>query len=713
MPENDAHSPRPDDAEPETPAEEANDPSENAEAPSKSSAEETADAAVVEKSSRGEESVSEDVKEKPAKKERKSGKSAEKRPSPKSAKKGEPSKPEKGKRSWLLARKHLQEASGFMISMILHTIVLVVLALWMLPQVIEDQFSPLVVETLDPLEEELETVELDESLEVGTEMTFTSAVAGPLSDSMDVSEPALEKAAVEESLEPVKVSLDASLGEFSRGTSVMERIGEGFRGQARSVVEGYGGAMDRITREIIWMLDESDVLVVWLFDESESMKDDQKEIAGRIARVYEELGLSGQAEGGALLSAICSYGEGFHELTKKPTGDVEKIKSAIDSIPIDPSGKESMCKSISEVINRYKRFATSGKRKLALILVTDESGEHEGNVANLERAIADARSARCTVYILGREAVFGYPYAFIHWRHPQTGRPHWLRIDRGPETAFVEQLQTDGFERRHDAYSSGYGPYEQSRIARETGGIFFMLPSVETKLVRSEKRKYELEAMTGYLPDLRGREEIFADRKKSKLQTLLWGVISTLNPYDKNAAKVIELRVHFSPDPQTFAKQAAAEQAKLPVYLQELARQTQIVEDARRLRREEPSPRWQANYDLLYAQLIAYQARTYEYGAYMAEFVRKPPAVPLKKPPNLSLTYWDLGSRKETLTGDKIKPYVDKATEVFEQIKKDHPGTPWASRAQWELNRGYGVRLNPRYEPPYKNVTDPVPIPKL
>ena len=218
--------------------------------------------------------------------------------------------------------------------------------------------------------------------------------------------------------------------------------------------------------------------------------------------------------------------------------------------------------------------------------------------------------------------------------------------------------------------------------------------------------------MTGYLPDLRARQDIFTDRKRSKLQTLLWTVISTLNPYDKNAAKVIELRVHFSPDFETFKKQVAQEEAKIPVYLQELARQTQIVEDARRLRLEEPEPRWRANYDLLYAQLIAYQARVYEYGAYMAQFVRQPPTIPKQRPPNLQLTYLDLYSRKETLTGDKIKPYVEKATELFEQIKKDHPGTPWASRSQWELNRGYGVRLNPRYEPPYKKVKDPIPVPK-
>lgn len=726
MPENDAYAPKPEDIELEQPVVEAGDPADAAQtssSPQRGGIDSSPLSAEGEPLSDGEgetgppydAALSEpvvDLPEESAVSPSDTGKHDPSKPGAKSDdKKGSAAPQRKGKGVLHLGRTQMQEAGGFLVSMILHAVVLIGLALWVLPQVIEDQFTPLVVETLDPLDEELETVELDESLEVGTEMAFSSAVAGPVEQAMDVSEPALEKAAVEESLQPVKVSLDASLGEIARSSGILQALPDGVFGQARSVVEGYGSAMDRITREILWMLEDSDVLVVWLFDESESMKDDQEEIAGRIARVYEELGLSGQAEGESLLTAICSYGGELHVQTEKPTSNLETIKSAIGAVPVDASGKESMCRAVSEAVNRYRRFATSGKRKLALIMVTDESGDHDGNVAHLEQAISDARSARCTVYILGREAVFGYPYAYIHWTHPQTGRPHWIRIDRGPETAFVEQLQTDGFERRHDAYSSGFGPYEQSRIARETGGIFFMLPSVESNLVHSEKRRYELEAMTGYLPDLRAREEIFTDRKKSKLQTLLWGVISTLNPYDANAAKVIELRVHFSPDFETFKKQVAEEEAKIPVYLQELARQTTVVEEGRRLRLEEPSPRWRANYDLLYAQLIAYQARVYEYGAYMAEFVRQPPVVPLKRPPNLSLTYWDLGSRKETLTGEKIKPYVEKATELFEQIIKDHPGTPWASRAQWELDRGYGIRLNPRYEPPYKDVTDPIPVP--
>ena len=44
-----------------------------------------------------------------------------------------------------------------------------------------------------------------------------------------------------------------------------------------------------------------------------------------------------------------------------------------------------------------------------MIVVTDESGERNDNESQLEQALAEAKAARCKIYVLGREAVFGYP----------------------------------------------------------------------------------------------------------------------------------------------------------------------------------------------------------------------------------------------------------------------------------------------------------------
>ena len=629
----------------------------------------------------------------------------------KQAKAGGSKKPRRG---WFRRRKVLQNLSSFLISLIVHAVILIVLAIWMLPSALNALAPSLVIVPLDDPVEPLESVFLEEKIVVGTKMEVSSAASGsPAGIVAEVSTPELSKSVLETAQYGTEIRVEGVLASAPSRGNMFKELPKGVLGQGRSIADNYGQAIDRITREILWMLEKSDVLVIWCFDQSESMKDDQREIAQRIERVYKELGLTHKVSGDMLLTAVTSYGEGFAVHTKKPTSDLGNIRKAIDSVPIDPSGKEMMCSAIGLCLERYRKFAVRAKRRLVLILISDESGDRKDNARNMERVVAEARSTGCKIFVLGREAVFGYPYAYMNWRHPQTLRPHWLSVDRGPETAFVEQIQTDGFRCRYDAFPSGFGPYEQSRIAHQTTGIFFLLPSLEAKLVRGEKRRYELETMSAYLPDLRAREEILGDRDNSKFRNTLFEVIWSLNPHNKDNAKVIEMRVSFSPDPKTFLKQVATEHGKARVYLQHLMQAEKVLEKIKPLREEESKPRWRANFDLTYAQMIAYQARIYEYGACLDTFVKNPKRVPLKKPPDLSMTYWAITTRKKTLTGETIASHVKRASELFKQVVKDHPGTPWAARAQWELDRGYGVDLAPHYEPAYKEVSNPIPVPKL
>jgi hypothetical protein len=463
---------------------------------------------------------------------------------------------------------------------------------------------------------------------------------------------------------------------------------------------------------------KGDVLVMWLFDQSESMKDDQEEIRQRIDRVYAELGITEAAKGDALLTSIGSFGENFMMHSKKPTHDIERIRAEIGQVPIDASGYENMCPAIGLMINQHRKVATSGKRLLMLIVVTDESGEQENNRANLELAVAEAKDAHCPVYFLGREAVFGYPWVHMQWVHPQTGGVHWLPIDRGPETGFVEQLQTDGFRRRYDAHPSGFGPYEQCRLARESGGIFFVLPSPEVDLVQRDDRKYELQALRPYLPDLGPRADYIAARDASPLRTALWQVINDLNPYRPDRGSVLEMRLQFSADPSAFAAEAQAELRKTEQYVKYLHAAEQGLESIQSRRDNEPSPRWRANYDLLYAQVLAYKVRLYEYGAYLTDFMRKPKEVPFRKEPNLTLGRWDMAHRQETITGDLTRGHIERSRELFQRVLADHAGTPWAARAQWDLARGFGIELQEVYYPPPNPnppppVTVTIPVPKL
>ncbi|HZN33167.1 MAG TPA: vWA domain-containing protein [Pirellulaceae bacterium] len=499
------------------------------------------------------------------------------------------------------------------------------------------------------------------------------------------------------------------------GRKLIDAVPDGQIGDSRAIVGGYQQALDRLTQEILWMLDKGPVLTMWAFDQSESMQDDQKEIRERIEHVYRQLGLLRSNNSGALETAVTSYGEKFLVHTRQPTHDYDEIRAAIAEVPVDKSGIEMMCSAILQTVAIHKQYAQRSRRQMALIVVTDESGERSDNDQHLEQVIAEAKAARCKIYVLGREAVFGYPYAHIRWVHPQTRNTHWIRIDRGPETAFVEQLQTDGFHRRYDAHPSGFGPYECTRMSQETGGIFFMLPSLETNLVRGQKGNYDLEALQPYLPDVRSRQEVKHDIDNSPLRTMLQKVIYDLNPYNPVAQKIIEMRVEFARDPQAFVRQARQEQAKAIVYIQYLEKAQQEVEKLQYMRSHEALPRWQANYDLLHAQIIAYQARMYEYGAYLEEFIKNPKTAPLTRPPNLTHVTWDIRTRHEIITGAKVQPYIERATAMFKKILVDHPGTPWAGRAQYELNRGFGVELIPDYDAPnpYTGSTPLVPVPKM
>jgi len=338
-----------------------------------------------------------------------------------------------------------------------------------------------------------------------------------------------------------------------------------------------------------------------------------------------------------------------------------------------------------------------------MIIVSDESGDTNTNISQTEAAIQACQAVKCKVYVLGREAIFGYPYAHMRYTHPETKTTHWLRIDRGPETPQPEQLQINGFHRRYDAFPSGFGPYEQSRIARQTGGIFFMLPSPEVQLVgRRPDVAYDADAMRPYLPDLSARVDYITDRDKSAFRKMIFQVISDLNPYQAGSrGQRVEVRTdQFPIDRAEFARVANTEMKKasdLIKYLQEAQKALESVADHRN---REKSPRWRANYDLIYAQCISYQARLQEYGWYMAEFIQTPKAIKNPLGPARPTNGWDVRTVPRLLKPEVTQATREKADALFRVIQKEYAGTPWAARASEELGRGYGIEIFEDFEDP-------------
>ncbi len=616
--------------------------------------------------------------------------------------------PRSGWRSWFYA------LSSWSVSLIVHMVLLIVLALWyvampvfQMPEMVAVAERPqeFLTQLLDQQQTPATNIAPRGALSESTsaEATHNAPITGA------VPQVKMDTAALDPDVQGPRIGPLNVAGVAARTFGI--DVSDEAPGDPQSVVDDMDEAMDRITQEILLLLSKGPVLVVWLLDESESMKDDQQEIRNKIQRVYRELGLTGATKGDALLTAVASYGAQLHIHSQRPSSDIEQIQRWFDQVPIDNSGEEQMCLSIGRTIRYFRRFARR-KRQMVLILVTDESGDHKGNATLLEPTLQEALSAKCRIYVLGREAVFGYPYAHFRWKDPKTGIVYWLRVNRGPETPFVEQLQTNGLWRRYDAHPSGFGPYEQARLAWKTGGVFFMLPSPEVNLVHRDDRKYALSRIRPYMPFLGRRDEYLAQRNRSRLRSVIWKVINDLNPYDKERAKYIIMREHFSLNPQEFRRQAQRELAKATMYMKYLNAAIKALEEVKEERERETDPRWQANYDLIYAQLLAYRVRMYEYGAYLEYFMKNPKQPRIKPPrPQLTVTFWDIRTRAKTITGEKTASEIRRAREALQAVIREHEGTPWAARAQWELRRGFGIHLVQDWDDPRRGKN--VKLPKL
>jgi hypothetical protein len=542
------------------------------------------------------------------------------------------------------------------------------------------------------------------------------------------------------SLQEPSVAVNLGQSAFPGAGGLGEDLGMGdVAGEGGAVVEGYGAALDQFSQELVRMMREQRVLVIWLFDESESMKDDQQDLKGRLHRIYEELKLvdkddafaakKGKGKDDAiLLTSIMSFGEKthFHLNKRRPTADNREIMKAVDAIPIDRTGAENTCQAIVQAINEYKAFAGAGQRKIVLACVSDESGD-DGMSPAFDEALNLAKKTRTSIYFFGRESVFGYPYAFVNWVHPQLETHHWLQIRRGPETPFAEQLQIDGFRVRRDASLSGFGPYEQVRLARNTGGIFFLLPNEEQNLNDFAKRKFAALDLKEFEPDLRSRREYAEERDASPFRRAVWDVIVQLNPYDpKNKDLEVDGGQWFSREAGRYEGAVSNQIGRATRMFLALSAAQQHLESVKGLRARETSRRWRANYDLILGQVMSYRVRMFQYFLGLEQFGR---GLPQRKFNSEKSNQWHVGvGASQMLKPDPVQLKALKVTEEaleqarkaataqYETVLREHPGTPWAVRAEREQRWGYGATFGERFwQPPVppKVQGTPVPVPNL
>jgi hypothetical protein len=617
-----------------------------------------------------------------------------------------------------------RETGGMVASLLVHLAILGPLAFWTM--VTQSDDLKIAIETMfaeeRPPEEFTREMSLDQQVsETLNVMEAGGAVTQAVGGSNSAVAAAQTKIENNEQIKDPQVQVNVGAIDTPGMDVLGDDLGEGeVTGEVGAVVEGYGAAMSRIAQELVRMMREQRVMCVWLFDESESMEDDRQFIKEEFRKIYDELGIASKKDNNLknskdkelLLTAIMSFGKATTAVLEKPTDDDKLIKSAIDKIKNDPTGAENTLAAINAAVAKYRAQANAQKRKLVVIVVTDESGDDDSENSDvLSETITNLKRTKTPIYILGRESIFGYPIARVAYKDPDLGLTHWLPIKRGPETADPECLQFDGFHERWDSFPSGFGPYTQARMCKETGGIFFILPSEEQNIVgqaAADKRKFAFLDLKEYNPDLNGRREYRQERDKSKFRAAIWNVIKTLNPHTDGQLHV--RTTHFESELAEFNKQGAESFGRAVRALSMLNAALADLEKVRPLRASEESQRWRAHYDLIVAQCMAYRVRLFQYLLALDQMKKNKTMPKDPKHNQWSISYvanqLEPDPEQVKLTKIDLKELQDqekKAKDQYEFVIKTHPRTPWANRAEWERNQGFGIQFNSFFwDPRYK-----------
>ncbi len=607
------------------------------------------------------------------------------------------------------------DAPAWLVSSLVHLGILIALALVTLRNEVRDLIRPPLDSSLTPLSkgsnEELTTIYADPAnvprdQAVGdTNATVSGPVGGGLGTGVGTGPPSATPvvggrgsgtARVGEGTSLPSVKVVSAVSGLSMLPAAPGRdLGGGgmIAGDVTFDSSDVGVALDQLAREILRHLQQHKLTVVWLFDESESMKDDQKAIREKFSRVATELrvNIDPKRKDQPLTHAIVGFGGDTHFELEKPTADIDLIGRAIDRLRVEPSGVENTLTAVRRVVEHYGGLVRKD-RKLLIVLVTDESGDDGGYIEEARQAVL---SKEVPVYIIGRQSLFGYSLARLRYEDPVTKDIYHPTIRRGPETADVEMLQWDGLHDRWDEQPSGFAPYELARLAKDSGGIYFLLPTEESMRARQREKAYSIKELKEYVPAYESRAAYNEKRHRSDLRGTMAEII--------NITKNFPYRRHFSVFPEQMIPQATEEYPKVTERLNILVGIEQRLRALKKARDREPEKRWQAHYDLMLAQVVAYQIQAYEYRACLKEMAANPPRPGRMPGPDL-IVEWVLDHSRDPKApkAETEKKYAE-AERLLKEVIEHHPKTPWADLAQDELNRGFSVsrgewRHNPRYD---------------
>lgn len=224
------------------------------------------------------------------------------------------------------------------------------------------------------------------------------------------------------------------------------------------IVKGVAGRVEKGDKAV----------VVWLVDTSSSLRTLGSPLAAAMRGAFTKPGVR---------HSVVAFGE-QSRLALKPTEGVEAAAKAVEALAAGPPD-DAIKNTLGNVREAAKLAASvSGRVPKFVVLFTQDNHDNEDN---LEATVRMLKSAKMTFLAIGPEAVYSDPY----WASALSGTTYFFDVKKirklgfdmkGPESAFVEFPYGWPYAVVDPCYTvpSGTGPYALVRLARETGGAYWL-----------------------------------------------------------------------------------------------------------------------------------------------------------------------------------------------------------------------------------------------
>ena len=633
----------------------------------------------------------------------------------------------------------------WMISLILHLVVILVIAKMLMPSVNDDKLS--LVSGFD----QNEAIELADIEEIVPDVVFEDSEEFVDIGDNEIDLEELEIASpifdIENEVLDDSDSIISDDGMLAIGTENGGMGAEAFaeiatKGTAGTTVAEASGAVDRISQEIMQSLEDNKTLVVWIFDQSISLLEQRSNIEKRLNKVYSDLRDAGvlgkedvkQLQQFRLQTDVIAFGQNINPMLKRPASNFDQIRTAINEIQQDDSGVENVMAAVMMAANKYKTLhridSDTGKHKrnVLLIVVSDEAGD---DVTLTDQAIQVCRSNQIPVSVIGVPAPFGRQETEVKWVDPDPAYdqvPQVALVNQGPESMMPERLRLDFTGNFDDLemIDSGFGPFDLTKLCYETGGTYFAVHPNRGKrsLDWDDVSNYSAylrhffdgDVMKPYRPDYVTRAEYQRMIMASKMRGAL---VKAATFTSTGALARPQLRFPKFEEAQ-FVNLVSRAQRGAAIVEPKLNQLYDMLKVGEQDRPQETSPRWQAGYDLAIGRALAAKIRAETYNMMLALVKTKLKFDPKKGEDVPQNNTWVLRPANTIETGSRGEKLAEKAKAYLQRVIADHPDTPWALIAKrelatpigWSWRQTYTTPPGERRPRPSNNNNDPPKMPK-